>query len=239
MNFNSSNGIHEEEFDIQDSPIEKLNHDCLIHIFNFLPVVDLIRIEKVSKSWRYVAEQSWFKFKKLRVDPKILGFKPIGTGHRFYDIDDNVLENILMRCGKYLDKIDVSYIDFGCHLNSIAKYCPNIKSIICNKASSYGIRYLSEYCRNITEFKVRHLLRHTRRHEEFEDTLGYLFSKNKNFQVLDIEDSTTITGECLSKLPMKEMVTIRIKTDEFSFSEYLMKTLNKSQNLSVLEFEIS
>ena len=35
-----------------NSATEKLNDDCLIYIFNFLPVVERIKIERVSKRWQ-------------------------------------------------------------------------------------------------------------------------------------------------------------------------------------------
>ena len=41
--------------DFMESPIQKLDQDSLICIFNKLPVADLVRVERVSKSWQKVA----------------------------------------------------------------------------------------------------------------------------------------------------------------------------------------
>ena len=207
MNFNTIKKLRTEstkvDFDTQDSPIEKLNDDCLVQIFNFLSIAERIRIQKVSTTWRDLAKESWYKVKGLRVDPKFLGLKPCGTKHQYPDINDHVLDSILEKCGRYLEKIDISYIDSDCYLASVAKYCPNIKSISCHSASSNGIQLLSEYCRNITEFKVQNFVNY----DKIEDALGCLFSKNKNFRVVNIEDSAKLSGECLLKLPMQKMLT--------------------------------
>ena len=101
-----------------------------------------------------------------------------------------------------MEKIDLSNIKSGCYLKSVAKYCPNIRSIICNNASSDGIWALSNYCRNISEFKVNGELIDY----DHNDALGCLFSKNKNLQFLNIENSEFLTRACLLKLQLEEMI---------------------------------
>ena len=77
------NDLTEEASDIQDSPIKKLNYYCLIHIFNFLPDADRIRVERVIQGGGNLAKPSWRQFKELRLDPKILGLRPNGTSHQY------------------------------------------------------------------------------------------------------------------------------------------------------------
>ncbi|OXU19425.1 hypothetical protein TSAR_003730 [Trichomalopsis sarcophagae] len=53
--------------------INKLNDDCLIKIFMFLPIVDRVRIEGVCKRWRNISKESWQHFKTLKADLAIWG----------------------------------------------------------------------------------------------------------------------------------------------------------------------
>ena len=135
-----------------DVPIEKLVDDCLIHIFNLLPVIDRIKVERVCKKWQEIGFQSWSKFKVLNVNPKILGLKPFGTQHQFPTINRCMMENILKRCGCYLEKVIDKWIPFGC-ISLVAEYCANIRSISTrNKVSYQVLKKISNNCKNITEF---------------------------------------------------------------------------------------
>ena len=102
-NANSAN----EDLAFIDSPIKKLDETNLICVFNYLPIADLVRIERVSKFWLKIAKYSWSKLKKLHLHPKKLGMKTIGTKHSFKNIDEDVVDKILKRCGKYLKEIEV------------------------------------------------------------------------------------------------------------------------------------
>ena len=111
------------------SAIESLNDDCLINIFNLLPIVDKIRAERVCKRWQAASKDSWSKVKVLSLHPKHLRLIP------YFDIKttEQVAKEILKRCGRYLEKIDSNYncVEFGC-ISAVAKYCTNIRSITCN-----------------------------------------------------------------------------------------------------------
>ena len=97
INFNKSYimaaELSKEEFLVP--PIEKLDEDSLICILSKLPVADLVRVERVSKSWQEIAKKSWSGFKKLDLRPSKLGLR-ICTYKR---MDHHVVEQILLRCG--------------------------------------------------------------------------------------------------------------------------------------------
>ena len=115
----------EQEF----RPIEKLPEEILIHIFNFLPIADRIRVERVKKSWRKMTKKSWIDVKELKAVPVV---------RNFY-----ILKAILIRCGKYLKNIDVKSNNYPfCVLPLVADYCPKIQSISCNKVSVKGLKKL-------------------------------------------------------------------------------------------------
>ena len=90
--------IREEEL----LAIEKLPEEILIHVFKCLPIADLVRIERVRKSWRETARKSWVNMKELRMDSLYSELKSIPVV-----LDIHILEAIVKRCGRYLEKIDI------------------------------------------------------------------------------------------------------------------------------------
>ena len=115
--------------DFTESPIQKLDQDSLFCILRKLPVADLARLERVSKYWREMALQSWSGKKKLVLSPKQLGLRPVGTAHDYKIIDKNVIEQVLVKCGRYIEEIDASDI-FNIDVSFlIAKHCKDIKSV--------------------------------------------------------------------------------------------------------------
>ena len=134
--------------DFMEPAIRKLNTDSLILIFNKLPAADLVRTERVCRAWRKIAKQSWSTFKKLSLDPRELGLRTIGTGHVYPYINNDVIEKILKRCGKYLLEFDQKEYCYDCLL-LVANHCKNIQSINCYQISLEGIEELSQNCSNI------------------------------------------------------------------------------------------
>ena len=58
--------LHDESSDNEsDSPVEKLNHDCLIKIFKLLSIADRIRIERVCSKWKEISRMSWSSMNEL------------------------------------------------------------------------------------------------------------------------------------------------------------------------------
>ena len=137
--------------------IEKLPEECLLEIFEFLPIADRFRIKRVSRKFKEAAtRQSWNKIKELSIDSKFLGLKPYGITHKYAKINYFNLQEILKKCGKYLTKVDLSFYK-KCLLSLVAEYCPNIKSIKCCKPTITGIRKLTENCRNIVEISIHRM----------------------------------------------------------------------------------
>ena len=221
-----------EASDTSTSPIEILDDDSLISIFKLLPVAERIKIERVSRTWKILAKQSWSNVTVLNMDPKILGLKPFGKKHDYSEINDHVLEQILIRCGKYLQKINLNSVH-ECMLSILANYSPNIQSIESDKASVEGIAQLAENCRNICELKTI-FYRKMRIEKKFEK----LFLSNQNFRVLDLNTWGIITGKCFLKLPLEEMDTIKlhIVQDEYD-SEIIANVIRKTKKLRVFKVQ--
>ena len=166
--------------------IEKLSPEIKMLIFQQLPVADRIRIERVSRTWQELAKNSWHLQKAL--DTNSLGLKPSGKYHVIVEIDSNVIENILQRCGRYLEKINLSWTrstsDWGnCDLSLVAEYCKNIQVIWSDSTSLEGIKSLADECRNICDLT---LYFNCETEHEHDLTLGTLFARNKSLRCVDV-----------------------------------------------------
>ena len=139
--------------DSMESPIQKLDEYSLSHIFRYLPIADLVRIERTCKSWQEIAKRSWANLKTLTVNPRKFGLRIFGNEHRYPGINEYVVEEVLKRCGKYLKEFNAQGINFD-FTSLVSKYCKNIESISCEETSLQGIEELSKMCNNIYEFST-------------------------------------------------------------------------------------
>ena len=216
---------------LESSPIHKVNEDILIMIFNYLSIIDRIKIEAVSQSWREIAKKSWSKVKILKLDRTFLGFKPFGTNCHD-SINESEFVEILYRTGKYVKEIDFSN-SFGCQISSVATYCPNIQSINWHEALREDLEELSITVQNLSEFTLEREL-----DEDCEDALGRIFSKNKKLRKLKLNFGE-MEGYCLHELPLREITKLNIKTrqNNYDFRENLIGALKQTENLSSFWFD--
>ena len=225
--------------DFMESPIEKLDQDSLICIFNKLPVTDLVRIERVSKSWQQVAKQSWSSFKVLTLDPRELGLRTVGTRHAYPKINQELVEEILKRCGKYLLEFILrydgmsytfTYTEFD-YMLLMANSCKNIQSINLFKSTCEGIKELSENCCKIQELKL--FVIHFGNRKKLIIALGNLVSNNRNFRSLISENDSA------EDLLLSAFLDKTIKTDTEINQEILKITKQVTNKLSYFKSNLN
>ena len=172
-----------------DTTINDLNDDCLISIFSRLPVTDRIRIERVSPTWKDLAEKSWSGVKSLDLNDVAKLLNPSTKFHSMRSIDSDIIRKILKKYGKYLRKIRFVQNDY-CILDLVADYCPNITSIVMDLTSAKGVNSLSYKCKEIQEFKCANLAESSKfvdmTNEEWNLALARLFVSNKKLKVLEL-----------------------------------------------------
>ena len=222
-------------------PIERLPEECLINIFEHLPVVDLIRIERVNQTWQDLSKQSWSKFKKLKIDPKFLGMKPFGTRHEFPEISPFLVQKTLKRAGRYIRKINTSsdckLAQIPCILPLIAEYCPGIKSINCKVISVNGLDILSESCENIVKLEFDRI----DLTQDYIEVLEKLFLNNKNLEVVRFY-SFNGNGSFLLKLPLDKIKEVQINCIDLNFfnqnsiNQTLSCFIEKTEKLNTFSF---
>lgn len=54
------------------APIENLNNDCLLSVFELLSVAERVTDERVCKRWQIVAKESWSNVKSIHFNDKSL-----------------------------------------------------------------------------------------------------------------------------------------------------------------------
>lgn len=125
------NNWYEEELQqsVETANIYKLNNDCLMLIFLYLPIIDRIRIERVCKRWLRISQKSWYNIKKLELTNSVWGFS---SDVKLKQINTIILDKVLSRCGRFLNEIhlDKTFCEGReSALAAIGSLCPNIETI--------------------------------------------------------------------------------------------------------------
>ena len=163
------------------STIEILNDDILIEIFSYLSLTNRIRIERVCKKWKDLSKYSWSKVKKLEINPNFSGVNAFQANQKYPEIGEEIVNGVLRRCGKFLKEIVIKLDNLDCQLSTVAAYCPNIETIICENASIKGLEKLVENCKNISALHVDDSTSNNFNKFAFVNS----FSTNKNIQVVN------------------------------------------------------
>ena len=184
------------------SPIQKLDEYSLICILNKLPVADLVRVERVSKSWQQTAKRSWSSFKKLLLNSIHLGLKLVGTRRTKKKIMDKAVEQILMRCGRYLEEVDASNSRDDCYSSLIAEYCKNVQFINCFEFSTEAIKKIVQNCKNVSRLKIHNpsICKDKEEFKKLQELLRNLSSNNTNLRSSKLDSKYKISDDCLLKL---------------------------------------
>ncbi|KAJ8672652.1 hypothetical protein QAD02_003911 [Eretmocerus hayati] len=201
---------------LDGAEIHKLNDDCLMHIFTYLPIIDRVRVEGVCRRWKDICPESWRTFKKLDLTRPTWGFKAVV--HK--SIDTPTLRKVLLRCGQFITHIDLSKKTEKLSkstLSVIGRFCPNLQyiDVTAINVSPAGIKALAENCMNITDFSLGHCT------TACDNDLSQLFAKNKRLQSVKILQNS-ILGKCFLSLPADSMRSI---------------TLSECTNVSPCHFE--
>ncbi|XP_014209865.1 F-box/LRR-repeat protein 3-like [Copidosoma floridanum] len=224
-----------------DAEIHKLNDDCLIHIFSYLPIVDRIVVERVCRRWKVLSKQSWSTFKKLDLMNSTWGFgKPKTRGveldrvkfNNFASeiIDTPILRKVLLRCGQFLTHIDISLSTDRLNVSTltiIGKMCPNLQYISTLTVTPAGIKALTESCKEIETLSLG------RCSNSCDNDLSQLFQKNKKLRYLRIMQNA-MTGKCLLNLPADSIETVILIECRNISPCYFANAIEKLHNLHTL-----
>ncbi|XP_032671227.1 F-box/LRR-repeat protein 7-like isoform X3 [Odontomachus brunneus] len=211
-----------QKYDFQDAFINILDDDCLIHIFQFLPIVDKIRIERVCKRWRILSLDSWYTMKKIDTSFLLEGFP---THHRITEFILKKVMKTLSRNGRFITELHLScpatmfpsdVAQFNRKLFDIVmKYCSNLTNInvsmiTINKKDK---QLLGRY-KNITRLTLG-----TFYNLDKQETF---FQEYPQLNYLQILSNFDFVGKCLPYLPAQTMRTLILcdcpRINEITFS---------------------
>ncbi|KAL7297395.1 hypothetical protein TKK_0009777 [Trichogramma kaykai] len=218
---NQNNARHAHDY------INTLNDDCLILIFELLPICDRISIERVCKRWRILAKESW-RYQKF-IDFNIDSW----GSYKFIDCND--LKKVAKRCGQYVKHLEVrpwQRISEIKNLQSVAKFLPNLEVLDLRdyNLSPKVLKSLLINCENIIQLSIRNIVK------TFKDTdLSDALSICKKLQEFRFKNSNIkFSVEIFEALPCDTIQKIHLnKCTRISWNK-LPEVFSKYKNLNSL-----
>lgn len=163
--------------------ILSLNDDCLLNILNYLPVVDLLRAEKVCWRFRNIAEMIYKTHKVFDAERYMDEFKTVELRQYLYNIGFYVQT---LRIKFHFNKQGLQVLRFA------AQYCPNVTELhLSGIEMTYKIKGVQNLFKNLVKLQIESC--------SVEDkSLVYLMdaSKNTTLTELNLAGDLRITGKC-------------------------------------------
>lgn len=179
--------------------IDSLFNELLLRIFSLLSWKERVGIERVCWRWKHVVGKSW-------VWQKHLQFQEIFR--RFEGLTDKMLNSLLVRCGQYLESLDLSssprhLTDFA--MDIIGKHSPGIMELDLSnvKITDVSVKNLMACCTNLHFVRLKRCLHIT------DKGISTLLSAGQPLQCLDVSDLTYLSGHCFKGIH-SDMDTLRI-----------------------------
>lgn len=164
--------------------ILRLNDDCLLKIFEYLPMTDLIQAEKACWRFRSIAELIYKSYKVFDSDD--------------YDMCSLVcLRNVLYNIGPYVQSLKANFrfnsTRNGQLLRFAALYCTDLKVLqLCGIEVTYKIRNIHNMFRHLRKLEIGAC-------SVSDHDLSYLLraSENKTIEELSLSNNQKLTGKFL------------------------------------------
>ncbi|XP_060078371.1 F-box/LRR-repeat protein 7-like isoform X2 [Ylistrum balloti] len=172
--------------------IQRLYDDSLMLIFSFLSVKEHVRVERVCRRWRHLAQKSWNRQHKLQFRHMFKGF--------IKGLTDSILNSLLQRCGVYLRALDLSaspqLLSDLC-ADSIGANCPNLTELNVSGASvtDVSLRTIAQACPKLRGFIQE------RSFYVGDKGLTSLFQGCQSLEHVDVQNNAGIVGDCFHSLP--------------------------------------
>ena len=201
--------------------LEKLNDDCLIHIFEFLNKKEKLRIERVSKRWNTLSKLSWSKINTIAIDPN-KKFDGSFFPERKRIVYTNYLIKIFNLSSLYLKKLTLilynarKYLNIYELLENILKTCIHVTHLSIKEdvikivteeylnnffkqasdlsyISMKGVIVYGNCFMNLKSLKIKELTMHWCEFENFHIIITFIMNL-KNLNYLNIKDEMDIVG---------------------------------------------
>ncbi|XP_033216920.1 uncharacterized protein LOC117172800 isoform X2 [Belonocnema kinseyi] len=171
--------------------VHRISDNCLMNIFQHLPIVDRVRVERVCRRWRDLSKDSWRTLRRLDVNSSSWGCKSV-------EIGTSDLYQVLKRCGRFLTMITFFELNRMMSLRTvfiIGKLCLNLKIAYLGtlEVTPREIFFLLSQCPNLEFLELDSY--------HFSDRdFSEIFAKSKKLRYVSFEESK-IDGSCFISLP--------------------------------------
>ncbi|MFH4976109.1 hypothetical protein AB6A40_002818 [Gnathostoma spinigerum] len=203
---------HIQRGDVATSHVKTIgdlpNH-IMVEIFNFLPVMERIKIERVCRLWQYLSRNySWSKTTVLNYSTLVHSFRPIDKRPI---VSNTQVRSISRRCGKYLRSLDLHAFRDTLTYNVCSTFAPLCRDL--TTLNLYGIQLTNSSLQLIG----RHcpLLEDVNFHRCFQESvvergLSSFFSKCQYLKAVDVGQNERLTGVPSFAFLPQSLVTLKI-----------------------------
>ncbi|KAK0157625.1 hypothetical protein PV328_011339 [Microctonus aethiopoides] len=198
------------EGDNQNLSINDLPEECLLEIFSWLHLGELLQVEKVCERWESLCEQLWKAMKRMAYYKGRWSIDHV-IWNEIADTktDVNHIKKLLERCGKYITYFRTSNLspenppNITQNLLAIVpQLCKNLThiQIVSNDLSSVDIHMIAKNLENLIELEIRGL------DGKLELDFCKILENNKNLKMLKISSKpdenllSSLTGKFLQYL---------------------------------------
>ncbi|RVE49967.1 hypothetical protein evm_005435 [Chilo suppressalis] len=162
--------------------LDILNRDCMTHILSFIPIKDLIRSERVSKSWQNMIQEY---LQSIRT------FKTSWWVHEQSRLTTAVLRRVLQRLGSSLLRLHIDHQlsalnDRTAH--TIGKFCPNLEELKVVGMYTKNWNPLLYGCKQLKNLAFVSCNKLT------DSSLVHLVKNDSCIEVLTVANNTHVTG---------------------------------------------
>lgn len=206
--------------------IEGLFDELLVRIFSLLSWKERIGVERVCWRWKHAVDKTWIWQKHLEFQ---------GIFKRFQGLTDKMLNSLLLRCGQYVESLDLSgsprlLTDFA--MDIIGKHSPGIRDLDLSniKITDVSLRNLVAKCTNLQTLRLKRCLHIS------DKGVNTVLSSGQPLVLLDVSDISYLSGQCFKSL-QDDLDTLRILvlTDCYKLLDTgFVNMMNHSRNLEEL-----
>ncbi|XP_052247771.1 F-box/LRR-repeat protein 7-like isoform X3 [Dreissena polymorpha] len=183
---NESDHTEEDDASTLSAGVDILLDEILIHVFSMLSWKERLGIERVCWRWKHLVQRTWINIKHL-------SFKRVFKA--FLGLTDRTLDCILMRCGAYLDTLDLSasprmVTTFA--MDIIGKHCSCLKNLDLTavNVTDVSLRNLASKCTHLCSLILTRCLLVT------DKGVGHILQFCKMLSHLDLAEIPLLTGKC-------------------------------------------
>lgn len=206
--------------------INDLDDDMIVKIFEYLTLVEKVKIERVCKRWQILALKTWQSQNSLE---NWSSFSIFGAG---IALNNSVLRSLLKKCAPNLKKIDLSkathILDFQA-MEIITHLCPNLEHADLSglPVTNVSLQQLAQKCPRLKVIIVKKCF------DAGEKGFWWVLHLCKDLEYLDASQSMRLTGQCFH-MARPKLRTVILNNCSRLCPQGFSKLATKCQNLSDL-----